>query len=417
MSFNWTKKHQDTLRRLVSQGKTSEEIAKDFNLTVYQVKKARQRYKIHFTPAKTGSVKQKAGEKVVLTPLQKDAVNYHRKQHQELLREREREDLIAKAIIDASKKPYSPSPANPFKCSSPDSTPISLVAMLSDWHVGSFVNREETMGLGHYNNNVFLDRVWTLLQKTFAIARASSSPVEELVVSLIGDMIDGGLDHGAEVENTMTVVDQTMLCAHAVAQYLRAVCSVFPSVRVNNTVGNHPRLPGQHRVPTKGRYSNFDQIVAHLAYGLTRELPNLHWTLNRQMFQRFKVQGHEVMTLHSDTWRGGDKALGLPAHAIARHISSVSQMACKVRGVTPSLILHGHWHRPWMLPHSNGFVIGNGSTVGADTYAVSSGFSLCEPSQNLLAVHPDLGLISMHPVYLQDAKEGCGKNFGLEAFC
>jgi hypothetical protein len=45
---------------------------------------------------------------------------------------------------------------------------------------------------------------------------------------------------------------------------------------------------------------------------------------------------------------------------------------------------------------------------------VTKGFMSCDPSQNLLCVHPAHGLISYHPIYLRDAKPGCGKKFDLE---
>ena len=77
----------------------------------------------------------------------------------------------------------------------------------------------------------------------------------------LGDMVHGGLNHGAEREDNCVIADQFQLAVWTLHQFLCALAFRIPSVQVHTVVGNHGRWPGQHKMPTKNRFSNLDHLV------------------------------------------------------------------------------------------------------------------------------------------------------------
>ena len=298
---------------------------------------------------------------------------------------------------------YEAAPALPLIKSKPGKAQSALL-MLTDTHVGAVVKPNQTLGFGGYDFDIFLHRLKFLEDAVSSILSDHvSTEVPELVVCLGGDMIHGALNHGVEAGQQVTLFQQFYGASHALAQFLRSVSRFVPSVRIYTAVGNHPRWQSQHKMPTDNRYSNLDMFLyAHLQ-ALTRELENVQWNLDTQPFALFDVQGFRFHLSHGDHLRGGDKALGIPNHAVARMVSATSQMYGKENQPSPHYYLTGHLHRSIVLPHTRGSVIVNGGFPGLDGFGLMSGFSAVDPSQTLFLVHPVYGKTATFDIQLKFA--------------
>lgn len=303
-------------------------------------------------------------------------------------------------------KSYESAPEIRVKTKSAGS-PQSAVLLLTDCHVGLVVKPEQTLGFGGYNFPTFLARLKFLEESVCSILRDhTTTPVPELVLCLGGDMLDGALNHSAEAAQQNTIFSQFYGAGHALAQFIRNVSAHVPKVRVFCVQGNHTRFQNQHRMPTNNRYSNFDSFLFAYIEALTSGLENVHWKLDQQPVALFEVQGFLFQLFHGDILRGGDRALGVPNHAVGRLVSSGSQMFGKFGKKSPDFYLCGHLHREIVLPTAKGAVIVGGGFPGMDGFGFASGFTPVDPSQTFFFVHPTYAKTATYSISLKFAKTG-----------
>lgn len=271
-----------------------------------------------------------------------------------------------------------------------DGQPQTAHLILSDSHVGQIVQPGQTMGLGEYGPLQYLRRLKYVEDSVLGICEEHvTTRIDELVVSILGDMIHGDLQHSNEAAHIMPIVDQVVVSSHSLAQFLRNCAPHFPKVRVKSVSGNHGRWGTQRKMPTVNRYSSFDTLVYHMAKALLAGIPNIIWDLDEQPFAFYHVYDFSFLAIHGDHLRGGDKALGIPAHALGRELSFNAQVFPKSHlGKSPDYYIAGHLHTPMELP---GNIIYNGGFPGTDNYSFSSRYLPSPPSQKLFLVHPKNG--------------------------
>jgi len=300
------------------------------------------------------------------------------------------------------------------RCSEGKGKPQSALLFLSDTHVGKIVLPEQTMGFGEYNFEVFLARLKFYEEAVSSILRDHvSTKLDELVIAMGGDMLDGALKHAAEVGQQVTLFQQYFGAGHAFAQFIRNLAPLVPRVRIYCTVGNHTRWADQHKMPTENRYSNLDSFVYAYTQALTRDIENVWWTMDTQPFSLFPVQGFMFHLSHGDQLRGGDRALGIPNHAVGRMVSSTTQLYGKIGTPSPHYYLVGHLHREIVLPHARGSVIVNGGFPGIDNYGLASGFSPVDPKQVFFLVHPRYGKTATYDIELKFAKASAVRPYNI----
>lgn len=315
--------------------------------------------------------------------------------------------LVDKLVEDVkSMAPMSYDPAPPVSTTrkASKSSPQSAVLLLSDTHVGKVVLPTQTLNFGGYNYEIFLARLKYVEESVISIMRDHvNTDVPELVIALLGDMLDGNLAHGVEAGLRNTLFQQFFGAGHALAQFLRNVAAHVPKIRIETVVGNHTRWADQKRMPTENRFSNLDMFLYAFVQALTNDIPNIHWRLNMQPFQIFDVQGFCFYASHGDHWKGGDKALGIPNHAIGRQVSATTQLFHKHGAAVPNYYISGHLHRSITLPHAMGEVIVNGGFPGLDNYALSGNFNPVDPIQRFFFCHPKYGRTATYDLSLKYA--------------
>lgn len=287
--------------------------------------------------------------------------------------------------------------------------PQSAVLMLSDTHVGQVVHPDQTLGFGLYNFDMFLARLKYLEDAVASILRDHvTTDLPELVVCLGGDMLHGNLNHSAEVAQIHTLFSQFYGAGHALAQFLRNLAAYVPAIRIQAVVGNHTRWGTQKRMPTDNRYSNLDSFLYAYVEALTKDIKTINWNLDRQPFALFDVQGFKFHLSHGDHLRGGDRALGIPNHAVGRMVSGNAQLFGKAGKPSPNYFLVGHMHRGIVLPHARGSVIVNGGFPGLDGFGLMEGFNPVDPTQVFFMVHPRYGKTATYDIQLKFAQVVAG---------
>lgn len=317
-------------------------------------------------------------------------------------------EVLCEHVLEMAPKSYSPAPAIIKDCSMGrvlHSSPQSAMLAFSDTHIGAFVTPKQTLGMGNYNFDIFLRRLNRLEKSVKSIVRDhTTTPISELVIPILGDMLDGALSHSAESGQPNTILTQFYSGGHAIAQFLRNLSELAP-LRIYGCVGNHTRWQNQHKMPTKNRNSNYDMLLYMFVQALTRDIPKIKWTLDWQPFAVFDVQGYTFWCGHGDNLRGGDKALGIPSHAMGRMVSTTSQLFTRSGKQAPDYYLVGHLHRPISIPHSRGEVIVNGAFPGIDGFALDGFFNSSYPSQKFWLMHPKFGRSATYDLRLDIGDE------------
>lgn len=326
------------------------------------------------------------------------------RKYQRALREAAAADRLVEIARELAPKSYSPLPPV-CRMSAGAGKPQSAVLFLSDTHVGQVITPEQTQGFGRYDFETFLARLKFYEEAVTSILRDhTNTPLLELVLVMGGDMLHGALNHAAEAAQQHTLFAQWFGAGHAFAQFIRNLAPLVPKVRVVCTVGNHTRWGNQHKMPTDNRYSNLDSFVYEYTRALTVDLRSVEWSIDTQPFALFNVQGFRFHLSHGDQLRGGDRALGIPNHAVGRMVSSTAQLFGKDGGESPHYYLVGHLHRGIVLPHARGSFIVNGGFPGIDGFGLAAGFSPVDPKQVFFLVHPKYGKTATYDIELKFAR-------------
>ncbi|MHC4332189.1 MAG: metallophosphoesterase [Planctomycetota bacterium] len=317
-------------------------------------------------------------------------------------------EVLVEEIQSIAPVRYSPAPKIKWPKKSAGSAQ-SAVLLLSDTHIGQVVQPDQTLGFGKYDFNTFLYRLKRLETTVHSILSDHvSTEVPELVVAMLGDMLHGALNHAEEAGQRNVLFSQMYGAGHALAQFLRNLSTLVPKIRIYTTVGNHTRYANQHKMPSKNRFSNFDQFLYAYTKALTGDLKNVEWNLTQQPFAVFTVQGYKFFASHGEELRGGDKMLGVPIHAMGRRISSTCQMMASQDQKPVNYFVFGHHHKPMSIPHTMGEMLCNGCFAGLDDFSLSAGYNPIDPIQKFMLVHPKFGRAATYDLHL-DLAANSGK--------
>jgi hypothetical protein len=329
-----------------------------------------------------------------------------KRKYEQVLGERALEDRIVE-IFQERLAAFVPSAKAPDALLSPTfkigRRPESAVLMISDTHVGQVVSNTQTNGFGNYNPRIFCERLHYVQEKAIEVLSQCSAGIDELHVLLLGDIIHGGLNHGAEREDNAVIADQFQLAVWTLHQFLCALAFRVPLLRVHTVVGNHGRWPGQHKMPTKNRFSNLDHLVyASLQLSLkVHGLTNIAMELNDAPRQIIEIKGSRFLAAHGDHLRGGDRQFGVPIHSMTRDVNATAQRYAAADDRPIDYFLVGDKHRSMSLPLARGEYIVNGSMVGVDEFAMS--FCPGESMQLLFGVDEKLRKTWSYPLKVAHA--------------
>lgn len=299
------------------------------------------------------------------------------------------------AEFRASLRPFSPQvprlPTPPGNDAVPGE-PEAAVLLFSDAHVGQHVDPGQTRGAGRYGPAVYLDRLAYLEGQVGT--QLASAGTQELHVFLLGDIVHGRLDHGAEGERTSLLTDQVRLAAWSLGQFLLRLAARVPTLYVHAAGGNHGRWMDQRRVPTVNRHSNLDHVV----YGCVQAIlwaaktSNVRFELNAEPLQVVDVLGLRIAARHGDQVRGGGGGVdklggGLPTAALARDVVAVSALFGSFGERPPDYYVIGDKHRHLVMSLPTGEFLVNGSFVGVDEYSYGLALAPARPMQIMFGIN------------------------------
>lgn len=317
----------------------------------------------------------------------------HRAQRQLDEAKRSREVYMAtlrEAVTDAFSS-FKLTPVKPPKLVRA-SAKMDEVAMplLSDTQLGKVTSHGDDL---QYTSDIGVERVRLFAQKIVELTdiQRADHPVSRCVPVMLGDIVEGEDIFPGQVHLIDSgLYRQVVTASEMVVDFLRYLLGHFESVHAYGVIGNHGR------VGRRGVYdpeTNMDRMVYWIARMALKDEPRIDWTIPEGRFERnwfsiVEIGNYRALAVHGDQFKG---QLGMPWYGFAKKINGWAAGAIHEEFGD---VLMGHWHQRALIPLNMRNVYVNGSTESYNTYAQENLGAMSAPSQWLLFVHPEAGMVS-----------------------
>lgn len=296
--------------------------------------------------------------------------------HRNALARQIRNEARAEELLEIVRNTVIPLPEIDFEPKPTTTEHKCLYALVSDLHYGiSFKSVA-----GSYDKEIARERMAKYAAEIIRIGK----DVDTLYISLMGDMISGGIHPSIRVEERENVVQQVIGAAELISKFIYTLSQHFFSVIVNSVDGNHSRI--ERNVEDSVRNEKLDILIPWFCKARLAEQKNVKFVDSEldSTIANFNIYGKEYVVVH------GDYDLDLQK-------SSVS--LSKLIGKKVDYFLCGHMHVPEARIEETGY-IRNGSVCGSgDDYTMKKRL-FGVPAQVLLQCS-EQGVEAIYPIVLR----------------
>ena len=316
------------------------------------------------------------------------------------------------AIVDAIHA-YAPTfdavpvtPPSPYNVTG--GQPQTIVAVLTDTHVGERVSLNQMSGLNDYDLDIFSRRLsgWTQQVLNLAMYRRNICDVDELVIPMLGDMVSGDIHEELSNTNLTNCMMQMIRGANLIAQALMFIAPHFETIRVPCVVGNHGRMT--RKPPMKDKYMDWDYLMYQWIAALCKNQSNIEFHIPRSFLTVFSVCNRNILAMHGDVVSGAGSLA-----SITKVLTNLRSVLHFKKGLENELgevpdgipahfdsVMIGHFHRVDELDIGTGSAHICGCMKGADEFAMTRLQAVTKPQQIVTYWHPKYGYIGKEIIYL-----------------
>ena len=344
-----------------------------------------------------------------------EALSYRRRYNM-ILQKRLHKDNLIDAIYDATTPFKAVKPIKPIKPTGKrkgESTQ-TVVAPLTDTHIGEDVDYQQMAGLNSYSFEIFNRRLsgWAEQVLNLVELRRASVPIDDLIVPMLGDMISGDIHDELIKTNQDNVMGQMSRGANLIAQALLSLAPHFKTVTVPCVVGNHGRMT--RKPPMKDKYMDWDYMLYQWVAAFCKNQKNIKFQINTSYMNIFQVYDKNVLIMHGDSASGAGSIATITK--VLTNLRSVLQFRQGLEPETadanqhiiePNLlptsfdsVMMGHFHRVDEIDIGTGHAIICGCMKGGDEFALQRLAVITKPQQIVTYWHPKYGYIGKETIYL-----------------
>ena len=277
--------------------------------------------------------------------------------------------------------------------------------ILSDWQLGQYTKRGSTGGMFEQTSAVTKAQVrkfWEVLTHLHEIDRHGKD-VDELVIFSLGDLVENDQMRESQAAHVDALVTRQAVDVFDLLSWLLyQATALFPKVRLLHVGGNHDRTTPKGGVAGLGDLGYTDTYSWLLGEMLRRmhertiDSGRLVIQNEESFFGTAIVAGQRCVYEHGASFRASTGSYGgISYYSIANAAAGYQRM---LDGA--DFVLMGHHHVPMVLPMGNGWQVVNGALPPSSDYAQAKFKSVRRPTQILLDLHEEYGLVGWRPVYL-----------------
>ena len=344
----------------------------------------------------------------------KAETKHYKKLYESSLNEISQEETILKAIQKftvpfAEQKPYVKKiPVGSTK----GNTPQTVVAPLSDTHIGEHVNYEEMAGLNSYSFEIFNRRLygWASQLLTLVELRRQAVPINKLTIPMLGDMISGDIHDELIKTNLDNCLQQMIRGANLIAQALMYLAPHFKEIEVACVVGNHGRLT--RKPPMKNKYLDWDYMLYQWVAAFCKDQSNITFHIPKSYMTIIEVCNRNILIMHGDNIAGGGSITSVTRlltslrsvvqfrKGLEDEVGRLNETSSKRLPTTFDSVMMGHFHRCDELDIGTGQALICGCMKGGDEFALQRLGVITKPQQIVTYWHPKYGYIGKEIIYL-----------------
>ena len=325
-----------------------------------------------------------------------------KKLYQKSINESAKKEIITDAIIDVAPafnkiplEKYS-KPSGKFRGEHEQ----TVIAPLTDTHVGEAVFKEQMIGLNTYDFDIFNQRLYGWANQVLNLVnyRRNIAPVNDLIVPMLGDMISGDIHEELARSNIANCMEQMIRGANLIAQALMFLAPHFKTIKVPCVVGNHGRMT--RKPPMKDKYMDWDYMLYQWVATFCKNQDNLVFEIPKSYLHVFSVYDNNILMMHGDSVSG------------AGSNTSITGAITKLRGVLQykedmdgeeikfDSAMIGHFHRIDEIDIGTGALHICGTMKGPDEFALQRLHAATKPKHLVTYWHPKYGYIGKEVIYL-----------------
>jgi len=279
----------------------------------------------------------------------------------------------------------------------------TLVAFMSDPHVGEVVSKGEMDGFNAYDMAIAELRMRRFFERSILVARHYLAGVkyDGIVLALGGDMVSGDIHEELQHTNECSVYESIEAMVPWLVAGVNMLAEEFGNVRVVSVPGNHGRDSKKPRHKKRSAH-NADTHAARLVAQHFKDSKTITFSVPASFDVGFKVYDWTFSMEHGDNMRfSGTSEIG--AFGPAKRGTLRKSRQAQTEGRPFHYNLMGHFHQ-YLPAYTQGLIM-NGSIKGYDEYARSWHFLPEPPQQSLSVVTPEHGITVQAPVLVQSSKE------------
>lgn len=220
-----------------------------------------------------------------------------------------------RGIVDALKE----DPAGGYDYVEHKSTgTASAILVMTDWHVEETVDPKTVNGLNEYNLDIAARRVEAVCNSFLKLLKSSRvvSNIEDMVLLLLGDFINGYLHDEAIKENSLSPTEAIMFAR----RHIRATIDFLLEntdlnrITISTSRGNHGRSTKKLEFST-GHKNSYEQLMYWVLAEDYKDNERVRFVVSDAMITYLNVQGKVIRHLHGELIRfqGGVGGLTIPA--------------------------------------------------------------------------------------------------------
>lgn len=246
------------------------------------------------------------------------------------------------------------------------------LVLLSDWHGGESVSRQQVNGLNEYDWEIMEARVDEVITSLLKYKRRSPE-LTGLDIGFLGDMTSGTIHEEIARSNVATAAEQAVRMGYLMGKTVERLVPHYPELRVFGLPGNHGRL---NKAPAaKHVGDNLDTIAYHVAklYLMGYEIP---FDISESNIHFHEIAGLRGCFFHGDGIKSS--MVGVPQGGVLRRAAALhGQFKERI-----DFFALGHFHEATWYRDRQVFI--NGALKGADEWCLKNFGSGNPPSQTLL---------------------------------
>lgn len=297
--------------------------------------------------------------------------NQRLKQAEEDLEKAESRVDFIRSLADPSIEQYDRKPLKP-------GGQATALILLSDWHVEETVDPETINGLNEYNLEIAERRIRQMFENSVSLIEAArnKSNIKDLVVAVLGDMINGYIHDENKETNSLSPTEASLFVQDHLASGLEFLKkhSGCKSILVPAVSGNHGRTTKEQRSGTEYRNS-YEWLLYKQMERYYRNDPKVTWLVGKSKQAWLTIQDRACRFSHGHAFKynGGVGGCFVPIRGKLAKFD-------KVRKSWHDYFGHLHTHlkdTKWTM---------NNCLIGYNSYAQDIGADYTPPSQTLVVI-------------------------------